>query len=474
MAKRCKRGGWRRDGVKVREKVKRSGVWWVFVNHAVDGRLQRKSYCKGDRETADAFANELRAGFKLVEARQRGLKLEELERIGLAQASAPALPAITLATYAARFLAHNEPDERNPESLKQSTWTDYKQCLEGRIGKALGTQSLADIKRRDVRDLETTWRAEGLSSANIRKHVRVLSSVLSAAAADELIAVNPLLRSGKQKQRSKARAEAAVEHDHPFTREELATLLDKALSHRIERRGETVYPFRDAYPLLLCLAHSGIRLGEAAALRWKHLDWLGGFMRIERSYSHGVESVPKNGRARNVEVSDRLRAVLREVYRDRFERVVAIDAETEATLAEDRANRAAETLVFPDTIGGYLDDHNLRRRVWAPLLTAAGLSHHRLHDLRHTHATLHLQGGTDPTWVSQQLGHHSVAFTLTRYVKRPKNDTARYANRLDVTAPNCTPTAPDAFPTVADVADGGGLRESDSVVPHARAASSAG
>jgi integrase len=174
-------------------------------------------------------------------------------------------------------------------------------------------------------------------------------------------------------------------------------------------------------------------------------------------------------------MSDRLRTVLRELYRDRFERVVAIDAEAQAALAEGRAERAATALVFPDSEGGYLDDHNVRRRVWAPLLVAAGLSHHRLHDLRHTFATLHLQAGSDSAvWVSQQLGHHSVGFTLSRYVSRPANDQARYANCLDVAAPECTRNAPDAEEVAQNVAEENGLPQADSVVPHARAASSAG
>jgi hypothetical protein len=124
--------------------------------------------------------------------------------------------------------------------------------------------------------------------------------------------------------------------------------------------------------------------------------------------------------------------------------------------------------------GGYLDDYNMRRRVWAPLLVAAKLSHHRLHDLRHTFAALHLQSGTDPVWVSQQLGHHSVGFTLSRYVSRPANDQARYANRLDISAPKCTRNAPAVENDAPKVADGDGLRESDSLLAHTRAASSAG
>jgi hypothetical protein len=111
MTKRRKRGGWTQDGVKVREKKKGSGMWWVFLNHAG----QRKSYCKGTREQADAFANEMRAGFKLVEARQRGLTLDELQRLGLAHSDAPAADnGITLGACAQRAL-DRWLNDRDPE-----------------------------------------------------------------------------------------------------------------------------------------------------------------------------------------------------------------------------------------------------------------------------------------------------------------------------------------------------------------------
>lgn len=45
----------------------------------------------------------------------------------------------------------------------------------------------------------------------------------------------------------------------------------------------------------------------------------------------------------------------------------------------------------------------------------AGLSDIRLHDLRHTHASLMLQQGTDIKTISTRLGHSSVAFTMDTY-----------------------------------------------------------
>ncbi len=46
---------------------------------------------------------------------------------------------------------------------------------------------------------------------------------------------------------------------------------------------------------------------------------------------------------------------------------------------------------------------------------AAQLPRIRLHDLRHTHATLALSAGVHPKVVSERLGHASVAFTLDTY-----------------------------------------------------------
>lgn len=52
---------------------------------------------------------------------------------------------------------------------------------------------------------------------------------------------------------------------------------------------------------------------------------------------------------------------------------------------------------------------------FADLLKKAGLPHIRLHDLRHTHATMMLKNGVNPKIVSERLGHSSVVITLDIY-----------------------------------------------------------
>lgn len=461
---------WRCEGIKVREKVKGSGVWWVFVSL---GHGKRMSQRGGTKDEAEALATELRETRKDNEARTR------LEQSGLLRPGQTAT-ATTFAAYAARFLERNKPksssadevDEDDRDSLKHSTWIDYRQCIDNRLSPALGDYVLSAIRRRHVRELEDKWRTEGMKPNNIGKHVRVLSSILSDAAEDELIDANPLLNRGKKRRRSKAKAAPKGKQKHPFSLDELRALLTTAETHAVERRGETVYPFRPALPLLLTLADTGMRLGEAFGLRWSDIDWRGGFIHIQRSYTKGALSLPKSGKTRHVEMSARLRAALRQLRAERFGRVVALAAADQAALEAGRANREAEALVFPDSEGGYLDDHNVRRRVWAPLLTAAELSHHRLHDLRHTFATLHLmEARTNPVWVSEQLGHHDVGFTLRTYVSRPKDDRRRFADAL---AAEWSRNDPAADASAEKDAEAGRLPQSDSVLRQDRAASSVG
>ena len=64
--------------------------------------------------------------------------------------------------------------------------------------------------------------------------------------------------------------------------------------------------------------------------------------------------------------------------------------------------------IFTNSHGGLIDKDNWRRRVFAKALQKAGLRKVRIHDLRHTYATLRISKGDNIADVSNQLGHHSV------------------------------------------------------------------
>jgi integrase len=71
--------------------------------------------------------------------------------------------------------------------------------------------------------------------------------------------------------------------------------------------------------------------------------------------------------------------------------------------------------VFTNEKGGLLDKDNWRRRVFLKALKKAELREIRVHDLRHTYATLRISKGDNIQDVSNQLGHHSVKLTLDVY-----------------------------------------------------------
>ncbi len=72
-------------------------------------------------------------------------------------------------------------------------------------------------------------------------------------------------------------------------------------------------------------------------------------------------------------------------------------------------------LVFPTTIGTTMRGTNLMNRHFLPPLERAGLPRVRLHDLRHTCATILLRMGQHPTYVQELLGHANISITLDVY-----------------------------------------------------------
>jgi len=110
----------------------------------------------------------------------------------------------------------------------------------------------------------------------------------------------------------------------------------------------------------------------------------------------------------------------------RSRRLVALSVETVKVLLEHRcqqlehrfqlgpAYNSESDLVFANPVGGPMYDSTVRRAFYA-MVKEAGLPHLRIHDLRHTSATLLLRAGVGAQVVSKRLGHAKVGFTLDTY-----------------------------------------------------------
>lgn len=116
---------------------------------------------------------------------------------------------------------------------------------------------------------------------------------------------------------------------------------------------------------------------------------------------------------------------MKTVKTDASGRTINLDPQTTATLRAHRATQAQERLAA----GPAWHDHGLvftwedgrgphpdwLSHEFVRLVERAALPRIRLHDVRHTHATLMLKAGIHPKIVSERLGHSSVAFTLDTY-----------------------------------------------------------
>ncbi|MGD9733191.1 MAG: tyrosine-type recombinase/integrase [Desulfamplus sp.] len=155
--------------------------------------------------------------------------------------------------------------------------------------------------------------------------------------------------------------------------------------------------------MALTLARTGMRIGEVTALQWDDIDFDKRFIHVQRTFSRGKLGTPKNGKDRMVDMSKQLSKVL-------------------ADLKVQRNNEAIEKgwknfpkWLFVNQIGSYLDIHNWRSRVFYKVLEKAGFKKIRIHDLRHTYASLLIEAGESLTYIRDQLGHHSISFTVDIY-----------------------------------------------------------
>jgi len=169
----------------------------------------------------------------------------------------------------------------------------------------------------------------------------------------------------------------------------------------------TAYATGDRYAALYVLAlHTGLRKGEMLGLRWDDLDLdaTTPSLQVRRTMSetrtgHKFE-LPKSGKGRSIKLSRKAVEALRS---------------HRARQAEEKLRLGEGGLVFPTMTGTTTSGTNLLGRYFRPLLKRAGLPPVRLHDLRHTCATVLLMAGKHPKYVQELLGHASVAITLDTY-----------------------------------------------------------
>jgi integrase len=289
---------------------------------------------------------------------------------------APAAGRVKLGEYAREWL-------ESKHKLKPSTRARYQVVVDTAIAEH-SRVALGDISRRWVREWVSDLSVD-LAPASVHKTVGVLRQVLAMAVAENRLALNPV---------------DGVELPPVTSVEQRFLSLDQ-----LHELAGAAGAYR---PLVYVLGTCGLRFGEVAELRWRDLDLDNLRLRIARSVTlvdgMFVVGSPKNGKARTVSLP--------------------------ALVADLLEPGDLDGLVFPDSAGGYMRGTNVRRRWWSRAVAAAQLFprtvtdaagkpiveyEFKLHELRHTAASLAIQAGANIKALQNMLGHESAGLTLDRY-----------------------------------------------------------
>jgi integrase len=321
----------------------------------------------------------------LAEARS----LKAVVQADIARGEYRTLGRITFLDYVCEWLPSYSG--RTSRGLRNSTRREYaidlgidpgtNRPLEPARGAVafFGKRRLTEIEPRDVKLYVRSLEDRGLAPASVARRFAPLRALFATAVEDGLIRSNP------------ATGVRRIASSRALDEEVVKALTEPEL-------GRLLAAVPDQWRLLIVfMVHTGLRISEVVALRWRDVDVARSRIRIRRAFRNGEFVAPKSRYAR---------------------REVPISPEMLVALIELRAARDASdgAPVFAAVRGGLLDSANLAARVLKPAARAAGVPWVSFHTLRHTSATLLFRHGANARQVQMWLGHHSPAFTLATYV----------------------------------------------------------
>ena len=403
------------------------GVWAARIGLGwEDGNYRRKAvYGKSQAEVRKKLA-------AIIKARDEGAYI-------------PATRVPTLEEFATSWLLGKR------QRVALSSYRSYEMHVRIHIAPKLGRIRL-DALRESVLQ---RW-VNGLPPASARNIHRTLLTILNAAVRQRLIVWNPA--NGLEVPKSGNRKEV----HKPFDADEAKRFLEAANDHRL-------------FALWVLLLGLGLRGGEALGVRRRDIDfkrntirvWKGKTDRARRILpmpnavmsavkehleigTHGTARVDAGKLRTAREAAGLTQAELAELADIHFAYVSVLERghETCSRVVLRRLASALQVsavkllvgrapalqpddLVFVSEAGTPLVPRNVNRE-FHKVLAQAGLDDRRMHDLRHSFATLLLEQGEDLIVVSEMLGHASTVITSDFYAHVRRGLQERAASRMDV------------------------------------------
>ncbi|MCK8826354.1 site-specific integrase [Natroniella acetigena] len=281
-------------------------------------------------------------------------------------------------------------------NLAPSTLETYEIIVKTHVIPILGSIKMANLKAMHIKrylshklkDGRKDGKKGGLSKKTVKRHYTTLNTALNHAVKWEMLENNPADKISPPK----------------GEKSEIEALTKKQLYKLLEVAEGWIYDF------IYIAAFTGMRRGELLALRWKDVDFENQKLQVKQSVTRPAN---KGLVFRKPKTDSSIRPI------DVDEDVIKILKRRNKEQKENRLKFGSEynneyNLVFCREDGTPFNPRYATRS-FNKVAKKVDLEEFRLHDLRHTHATLMLKAGIHPKIVQERLGHASITQTLDTY-----------------------------------------------------------
>lgn len=287
-------------------------------------------------------------------------------------------------------------------SISIQTANTYEAYLKNRIIPYIGHVQLAQLSPVLLQNFVNELKDEGLASSSVKKIYSIVKGALDYAVNMELLPSNPITKIQLPKDSKKAMAVWDIPEIQSFQK---AACLDRL------------------YPAFYLAITTGMRRGEILGLRWKDVD-------LEKEMLYVRQTLSKDGKLilPGAKTSAGIRSI--KLSND----TIVLLKKHKTVVAKEKLSHGPEyvdnDLIICTSKGSPVNPENFKR-TFQRLIKEANVPSIRLHDLRHTHATMLLSSGINAKVISERLGHTNVKTTLDIYSHVLPSMQEEAANKID-------------------------------------------
>ena len=271
-------------------------------------------------------------------------------------------------------------------SVRQSTFDRLQTSIKALEGYTIASMPIGDITAKHIQLYVNELANSGYGLSTIKKQMRIVTAPLKQAAALHLIPANPAVGIHLPARCNVQKAERTAE---AYTQEEQESLWRMIDTHQ-----------RAGYAAVALMIETGMRVGEALALRWRDVN-------INRKRLHVRSTVVRLANKKQSYVQDCAKS-------ESSNRTIPLTPKA-ISLLEMLAEDAANEWVFVNDDGERLSYEALRYQTRKACMEA-GIEYRGEHVFRHTFATNCYHKGIDVKILSRLLGHADVNITYNLYV----------------------------------------------------------